>query len=146
MLSIHIPGRLCDLYCVLVTRHQRYYLKAINGASSNLPMPSFLFFVPSTEEARKTRERVGLASRKCARGRYFKTVCRSTRRTACMFKTHCYRLLRSLFWFYIENLGVYHESRLLTPKLGVSDRVRLHVVFVRTVRYYLQGSLHKHKH
>ena len=59
-----------------------------------------------------------------------------------MFKTHCYRLLRSLFWFYIENLGVYHESRLLTPKLGVSDRVRLHVVFVRTVRYYLQGSLH----
>ena len=50
-----------------------------------------------------------------------------------MFKTHCYRLLRSLFWFYIENLGVYHESRLLTPKLGVSDRVRLHVVFVRTV-------------
>ena len=43
------------------------------------------------------------------------------------------------FDFYIENLkvtkvGVYHESRPLTPKLGVSDRVRLHVVFVRAVR------------
>ena len=35
---------------------------------------------------------------------------------------------------FIENLkGVYHESRPLTPKLGVSDRVRLHVVFVCTV-------------
>ena len=34
------------------------------------------------------------------------------------------------FGGYIENLGVNHESRPLTPKLGVSDRVRLHVVFV----------------
>ena len=33
----------------------------------------------------------------------------------------------------IENLGVYHESRPQTPNLGVSDRVRLHVVFVCTV-------------
>ena len=33
----------------------------------------------------------------------------------------------------VENLGVYHESRPLTPKLGVSDRVRLHVVFVCSV-------------
>ena len=39
-------------------------------------------------------------------------------------------------YFYIENLLAmcfYHESRPLTPKLGVSDRVRLHVVFVCTV-------------
>ena len=37
---------------------------------------------------------------------------------------------------FIENLkGVYHESRPLTPKLGVSDRVRLHVVFVCTFRH-----------
>ena len=36
-------------------------------------------------------------------------------------------------WFYIEKLGVYHESRPQTPKLEVSDRVRLHVVFVCSV-------------
>ena len=47
-------------------------------------------------------------------------------------------MLSSCFYDVLEKLnpkplGVYHESRLLTPKLGVSDRVRLHVVFVRTV-------------
>ena len=33
----------------------------------------------------------------------------------------------------IYELGVYHESQPLTLKLGVGDRVRLYVVFVRAV-------------
>jgi len=31
---------------------------------------------------------------------------------------------------FTKDLGIYHESRPLTPKLEISDRVRLHVVFV----------------
>ena len=34
---------------------------------------------------------------------------------------------------FIEKLGIYHESRPLTPELEISDRVRLHVVFVCSV-------------
>ena len=34
---------------------------------------------------------------------------------------------------FIEKLGIYHESRPLTPELEISDRVRLHVVFMCTV-------------
>ena len=40
------------------------------------------------------------------------------------------------YLYFIESLGVYHESRLLTPKLGVSDRKRLHVRSVRTRRTF----------
>ena len=35
--------------------------------------------------------------------------------------------------YFIERLGIYHESRPLTPELEISDRVRLHVVFVCSV-------------
>ena len=33
-------------------------------------------------------------------------------------------ICRNYYYLNIENLGVYHESRLLTPKLGVSDIIR----------------------
>ena len=39
-------------------------------------------------------------------------------------------ICRNYYYLNIENLGVYHESRLLTLKLGVSDRVRLHVIII----------------
>ena len=44
-----------------------------------------------------------------------------------------YICVHNLFFFYIEKLGIYHKSRPLTPELEISDRVRLHVVFVCSV-------------